>query len=75
MPLALLMLSLSACTVPLAVKPEIDKSLSEPCAALPEVNIVIGQEIRTAWLESRALDVKIHNECVAKHQGLLDALK
>lgn len=74
MMLALLMLSLCACTVPLSVKPELDKTLTEPCEPLPEINLVIGQDIRTAWLESRALDVKTHNECVAKHKSLLDAV-
>lgn len=71
---ALLTLSLCACTVPLAVKPEIDESLSKPCEPLPEINLVIGQDIRTAWLESRAIDVKTHNECVARHKGLLDSV-
>jgi hypothetical protein len=75
MPLALLILNLCACTIPLSVKPEIDATLSEPCAPLPEINLVIGQDIRTAWLESRAADVKVHNECMAKHQGVLDAVR
>jgi hypothetical protein len=73
--LAWLTLSLCACTVPLAVKPTLDATLSEPCAPLPEINLVIGQDIRTAWLESRAADVKVHNECMAKHQGVLDAVR
>jgi hypothetical protein len=68
------MLLLSACST-VAIEPEIDEAIAEPCLPLPEVQISVGEDIRLAWLKSRAIDVKTHDECVSKHRALLDSVK
>jgi hypothetical protein len=68
------MLTLSACSS-IAIEPEIDEAIAEPCKPLPDVQISVGEDIRLAWLKSRAIDVKTHDECVSKHKALLDSVR
>jgi hypothetical protein len=68
------MLLLSACST-IAIEPEIDEAIAEPCKPLPDVQISVGDDIRLAWLKSRAIDVKIHNECIASKDALLNSVR
>ena len=69
------MLSLCACTTPISVKPTLDDSLTAPCPRLPDAQVKVGEDIRLAAQRTRALDVRMYNECAASKDALLDAVK
>jgi hypothetical protein len=67
------MLSLSACSTLVAVplKIELPANLREPCADLRAVDIADDEDIRIAWLTSRANDRQVHEDCKAKAAALV----
>ena len=71
----MLALSLCACTIPLAVKPELDISLTEPCKPLPNAQIAVGDDIRIAAPKHLAIVVKMYGDCAAQLTNLVDAVK
>ena len=73
--LAVLLLNLSACSIPLAVKPTLDSSLTEPCKPLPEAQIAVGDDIRIAVPKHLAVVVRMYGECAASKDALYDAVK
>lgn len=75
MMLAVLALSLSACTTLLSARPELDLSLTEPCKPLPDANISVGDDIRIATPKHLASIVKMYGECAASKDALYDAVK
>ena len=71
------MLTLSACsTAPIGVpiKPVVSKELVEPCEALPELAVKIGEDMRGALLLNRAKSQKIHETCMERHKAVLKAV-
>jgi hypothetical protein len=70
-----LVLILCACTIPLAVKTELDSSLTEPCKPLPDAQIAVGDDIRIAAPKHLAIVVKMYGECSASKDALYDAIK
>ena len=73
--LVVLTSTLSACTIPLAVKPELDSSLTAPCKPLPDAQIAVGDDIRIAAPKHLAIVVKMYGECAASKDALYDAVK
>jgi len=73
---ALLTLSLCACstlkTEP--VKPQISDTLRAACESLPALRAEAGQDMRQALLQNRAESVLVHEQCAARHRGVLAAV-
>jgi len=78
-PIALLTLSLCACSTaaPPAqpVKPQISEALRQPCEPLPRLDLKPGeQDMRPELLRNRADAERAHAECTARHRGVLRAV-
>lgn len=55
--------------------PRISESLKEPCEPLPPLKVAPdSNDMRPAILENRAESGKVHEECAAKHRGVLRAV-
>ena len=77
-PIALLMLASCGTTTPQQaqpVTPQISERLKEPCDPLPPLKVAEDtKDMRPAILENRAESGKVHEECAAKHRGVLRAV-
>ena len=55
--------------------PQISERLKEPCESLPPLKVEVDtKDMRPAILENRAESGKVHEECAAKHRGVLRAV-
>lgn len=55
--------------------PQISERLKEPCEPLPPLRVASDtKDMRPAILENRAESGKVHEECAAKHRGVLRAV-
>lgn len=55
--------------------PKISERLKEPCEPLPPLTIAADtKDMRPAILENRAASGAVHEECAAKHRGVLRAV-
>ena len=73
---ALLMMSLSACTTPMArpVEPEISPQLRAKCQPLPSLKAQAGSDVYGAVLQNRQESLLVHDQCAAKLLGVLEAV-
>lgn len=77
---ALLMLASCGATTPQQppaepLTPKISERLKEPCEPLPPLKVAEDEkDMRPAILENRAESGKVHEECAAKHRGVLRAV-
>lgn len=75
---ALLTLSLSACTTPPAqqASPALSDELRMPCQPLPALVVPVdqAQDMRAALLTNRAAAQLVHAQCMARHAGILKAV-
>ncbi len=78
LPVLLILASCSATTQQTPaqpVTPRISEHLKEPCEPLPPLRVTPdAKDMRPAILENRAESGKVHEECAAKHRGVLRAV-